>query len=353
MPPKPPASIARLAAQANAAREADRLEEALRLYRQALRLAPKWEEGWWHVGTIEYGLDHYPQCRDAFRRFTEINTRLSLGFAFLGLCEFQTKELGPSLAHLEKSVSLGMPNGEQITDVSNYHLAVLHTKRGDFERALRYCIVLAKRSEVNPNVVAIAGLAALRRPIFPQDLPEADRDLAFRLGNAILAAGVKSPAETNRLFEEVIRDYPRAPNVHYAFATAILLNESDRGIEELNKELEIDPDHLPSLVSLAFEYLKRGEPQTAKPFAERAAKAAPDNFAARNCLGRVLFAGDDAHLPAAIRELEAAVKLAPESPQVHFSLAAAYTKAGRTADAERERNEFARLRKLLDAENAP
>ena len=37
------------------------------------------------------------------------------------------------------------------------------------------------------------------------------------------------------------------------------------------------------------------------------------------------------------------VQLAPDSAQAHFVLARAYTRAGRTADAERERKEFARL----------
>jgi thioredoxin-like negative regulator of GroEL len=44
-----------------------------------------------------------------------------------------------------------------------------------------------------------------------------------------------------------------------------------------------------------------------------------------------------------IVELEAAARLAPESPEVHFALARAYTKAGRAEDAARERDTFARL----------
>lgn len=352
-PTPPPASIAKLAARAEAARQADQPDEALRLYTQALKIAPKWDAGWWHVGAIQYGRDQYPACRDAFRRFTALQPKMSLGFAFLGLCEFQTKDLPQSVAHLERAISLGLPNGEQITNVTNYHLAILHARSGDFERALRYCLVLARQGQPNPNVVAIAGIASLRRAIFPQDLPDKDRDLAFRLGSAVLAAGAKPPEEVNRMFDEIVRDYPSTPHVHYTYSTVLLVNESDRGIEELQKELKLDPSHLPSLISLGFEYLRRGDPQAAKPFAERAVKAAPNNFAARACYGRVLLSGDDADLPAAIRELEAAVKLAPESPQVHFSLASAYSRAGRHADAEKERAEFARLKEILAKENAP
>ena len=45
----------------------------------------------------------------------------------------------------------------------------------------------------------------------------------------------------------------------------------------------------------------------------------------------------------------ASVKLAPASPEAHFSLAYAYAMLGRKDDAAREREEFQRLRKLLDS----
>jgi tetratricopeptide (TPR) repeat protein len=350
--PTPPPGIEKLAAQAAQAREAGRLEDALRLYRQAVQLAPKWQEGWWQIGTIQYGRDQYPACRDAFRQFTALNSKLSFGFAFLGLCEFQTKELAPALAHLETAVGLGLPNGEQLTDVTIYHLALLHTRAGDFERALQFCNTLARKAQADTNVVAVAGVAALRRAIFPHELPAEDREVAFQLGNALVSGAGRPAEETIRRFEEIVAQFPRTPNVHYTFSTVLLANEPERAVGELKKELEISPDHLPALVSLAFEHLKRGEQAEAKPFAERAVKVAPKNFAARACLGRVLLEGSESDLPGAIRELEMAVKLAPDSPQVHFSLASAYSKAGRKQEAARERAEFARLKKLMAANDS-
>lgn len=40
--------------------------------------------------------------------------------------------------------------------------------------------------------------------------------------------------------------------------------------------------------------------------------------------------------------------MAPDSPQVHFSLAAAYNMGGREDEAARERAEFLRLKNLAD-----
>ena len=47
----------------------------------------------------------------------------------------------------------------------------------------------------------------------------------------------------------------------------------------------------------------------------------------------------------AIDSLETARRLAPDSPEVRFSLARAYAKAGRAEEAARERAEFIKLDK--------
>jgi hypothetical protein len=48
-----------------------------------------------------------------------------------------------------------------------------------------------------------------------------------------------------------------------------------------------------------------------------------------------------------IRELEFAKEQAPGSPQTRIALASAYTKAGRSTDAARERTEFLKLKQLI------
>lgn len=352
-PPAPPPAIAALSARAAGAQQAGRTEEAVNLYRQAVLKAPGWQEGWWWIGTIEYGRDRYPQCRDAFRRYSALNPKASFGLAFLGLCEFQTRELARSLEHLESALSIGLPNGEQVTDVAMYHLALLQTRSGNFERALQICNLLARGGKAEDKVIAVAGTAALRRAVFPHELSAADQEVAAQLGTALLNGAGRPPEETFGRFEEIVTRYPRTPNVHYTFSTVLLASDPDRAVSELKKELEISPDHLPALVSLVLEHLRRNDPAAARPLAERAVEVAPSSFVARACLGRVLLETEKEPPAAAIRELEAAVKLAPDSPQVHFSLASAYAKAGRAADARRERTEFARLQKLKAAADSP
>jgi predicted Zn-dependent protease len=93
------------------------------------------------------------------------------------------------------------------------------------------------------------------------------------------------------------------------------------------------------------------------PLAEKAVQLAPKLYAARNVLGRVLL--EVGQVDRSIVELEEGVKLAPSSPEMHFALARAYTRASRKQDAARERETFKKLqdeynqKRQLDSSGAP
>src|SRR5437762_4405863 len=55
----------------------------------------------------------------------------------------------------------------------------------------------------------------------------------------------------------------------------------------------ISPEHPQALVSIAAEYLKRGEYQTALPSAEKAVEVSPIYFAAHAILGQVLARSEE------------------------------------------------------------
>ena len=95
------------------------------------------------------------------------------------------------------------------------------------------------------------------------------------------------------------------------------------------------------MVQMAFEYMKRDQFNDALPLAEKAVQLAPKLYAARNVLGRVLL--ELGQVDRSIKELEEGVKLAPSSPEMHFALARAYTRAGRKQEAAREREIFKKL----------
>jgi cytochrome c-type biogenesis protein CcmH/NrfG len=52
-------SFSSLSTEAAAARDANRLDDALSLYKKALALKPSWAEGWWSLGKIAYDRNSY------------------------------------------------------------------------------------------------------------------------------------------------------------------------------------------------------------------------------------------------------------------------------------------------------
>ena len=340
---QPPATFEQLSRQANQARDQNKLERAAALYRQALTMKPAWKDGWWYLGTLLYDNNQYAEGRDAFYRLAALEPASGKAFAMLGLCEFETKQYEPALGHLNRARALGLADAApQMVRVAMFHTALLLTKYQEFEASAQLLVELVKQGNQSPAVIEAAGLAGLRKPILPSELPPDDRELVFLTGRAVCLAGERNAAEAPKAFDALLSAYPDAPNVHYLHGAWLTLSDPDAGLAEMQSELKIDPSHLPALVSIALEYVKRGEPEKGRDYADRAVKAAPSSFASHAALGRVLV--DLGKVNEGIQELEKARTLAPLSPQVRIALATAYQRVGRAADAARERAEFLKLK---------
>jgi predicted Zn-dependent protease len=218
------------------------------------------------------------------------------------------------------------------------------TKSGNFEKAITVLTELTRVDKKTPEIIAAAGIAGLRRPWVPPEVPESERELVYRMGDAMASAMELNYKEANRKFEELLQAYPSEPNVHFRYGALLYLQDSDRGVDEIKKALAIAPDHVPALVSMSVISLKREDAKAAVEYGGLAVKAGPNDFSTHVVLGRALIATDEPARAAA--ELEIAVKLAPGYPEAHFSLATAYNRLGRKEDAAREQAEFKRLEHL-------
>ncbi len=340
----PPPSFQSLSRQADAARDAQQLDKAITLYRQALKLKPDWDEGLWNLGSITYDLDRYAECAPAFRRLAAVKPDSAPAWTMAGLCEYRLRRYDAALESLGRVELLKFQETAALAQTARLHLALVLTKTGSFEKAIAVLTELTRVDRKSPEVIAAAGIAGLRRPWLLSEVPEADRELVFKLGDAMAAAMEFDFKGSIQKFEDVIQQYPAEPNAHFRFGAFLNTQDSERGIEEIKKALALAPDHVPALVGMAAIYLKRDQAQTALEYAERAVKASPEDWTTHVALGRVLLAKED---PArAASELEAASKLAPGSPEARFSLASAYSRLGRKEDAARELAEFKRLQHL-------
>lgn len=338
------AAFDRASRAATDARTQNRIEDAIGLYRQAVKLRPSWTEGWWFLGELLYDQNQYPEARDALRRLIALDQTTGPGFALLGLCEFETKEYAKALNHIYQARRIGLGDDPQVRRVVLFHEMLLLIRLQEYESAMQVLMSVVKEGGAGPAVVEAAGLAGLRRPIFPEELPPGDKDLIESAGRAVCAMAQRDPVLAQTYFAELVAAYPKAPNVHYLYGSFLSADDRDAGLLEYRKELELNPKHTEALATIALEYEARGDLDTAISYARRAVEADAQFFGAHAVLGKLLASAGQ--VESGIKELEIARQQAPDSPQVHFSLATAYSMAGKKAEAARERAEFARLRKL-------
>jgi tetratricopeptide (TPR) repeat protein len=334
--------------KADQAREAGRLDEALDLYGKALQMRPKWAEGWWYAGTILYDRDRYPDARDAFRNLVAIEPKRAHAWGMLGLCEYQTREYDRAVNSLQRARSLGLANNREIDSVVRYHAALLYIRFEQFEVAFDILSEFVREGRDSPKIIEAFGLTMMRLPFLPTELPSDKREQVLIAGRAGFDMAARRRDAARKYFDELLAKYPDAPNVHYVRGIFLLNQDSDAALEEFRRELTISPSHVPSLLQMSFEYLKRNEPETALPLAEKAAQLAPMMYPARNVLGRVLL--ELGQVERSIKELEEGARLAPNVPEMHYALSRAYTRAGRRQDAARARETFQRLEKLRNAQ---
>jgi len=351
-PPRRPApaapSFEDVARRAAAARDANRLDEAIRLYRQAVGLRPRWDEGWWYLATLLYDGDHYAEAREAFRHLVALKPEAGPAWVLEGLCDFRVKDYAAALEHLDQGLGLGVGGNQEMLRVARYHQALLLVRGGQFELATRPLTVLARAEPESTGLVEAIGLMMLRMAMFPEDIPEGRRDLVRQAGHAGYLHLARKGEEAGAAFAQLAASYPSEPWVHYAYGIFLLATEPQKGLAELRRETEVQPQAVYPHLDIAFELLREGDNAGAKAAATRAVELAPGLFAAQNALGRALVELGD--VDAGIQALETAARLAPDSPEMHFSLARAYAKAGRKEEADRERALFAELDKKRRAQ---
>ena len=326
---------------ADRARDDGRGDDAIRLYKQALALHPNWKEGLWSLSTLLYDQNQYAAARDVLRRFVAFDSGLGLGWAMLGMSEFQLRDYSRSLDHLQRAMAQGMGDQKEIAQSVFYLVAVLQTRFEQYDESMGLLIAMVKSGQEAGPLREAIGLAALRLPLLPSEIPSDRHQLVRMSGEAVLALEAQRRDEAERLLADMVATYPNEPGVHFLYGAFLLDVRPEDGIGEVKKELEGSPSSVPARLRLAEEYVKEQRPVLALPLAREAIKLDPQRGPAHMMLGEVLVANGE--LSAGIKELEIARGQAPQTVRIRWDLLRAYTAAGRGDDAKREKEEIERL----------
>jgi tetratricopeptide (TPR) repeat protein len=340
-------SFEELSKRATTAQAAGDVEQAIQNYQRGLQLRPDWDDGRWNLAMLQYSSAHYPEAISELKISVERQPNLGTAWAVLGLCEFEINDYKNALIHLQRAEQLGFGGSPEAVGLARYRLAVLENRNGQFESAMETLLPGTRSGTVAKEIQIALGMALLRMPITPDQLEPSKIALVQSSGEiAALLQNSKYDQAFPKL-EILLKEYPTAPFLHYAYGTALAaLSRFDEAETQLRAELQISPESALPYISLASVGLKRHRAAEALPSAQRAAQLAGDSADSHYVLGRALLElGQD---EPAVRELEHASRLAPGSPEVHFNLAKAYAKAKLPEEAEQERTIFARLNALAE-----
>jgi tetratricopeptide (TPR) repeat protein len=342
-----PSGFTALAAQANQARESDRLDEAVALYRKALALRPAWAEGWWYLGTLLYDQDDYTGAASALRKAVELSPQSGNAVAMLGLSEAKLDRDRDALQHLEKGRTLGVGGDESLRRVMLYTQGTLLLAGGEFSKAQEALDLLAREGADREELLDALGESVLG--IRPQDLASdsasdsATREIVRRAGRAEHVAAGGDVHAAMAEYGRLAAGAPKFHNVQFAYGRFLLANHfDDQAVEAFRREIENSPQHLLARLGIAGVMVET-HPAAGLPYAEQAVQLAPGLAEAHYLLGMLLLGTGS--VEKAIAELETAEHKDPADPRVYFALGRAYAMAHRMGDAARARAEFARLSK--------
>ena len=174
-----------LSRQAEQARDAKRLDEAVSLYKKALALKPDWQAGWWSAGSVAYDLNKYTECASDFRRLAALKPDLAPAWTYEGMCEYHIRDYDSAVKSLMHVQRLGFKEEGELSRAAMLHLALVLTKLGDPEKAIVLLFSLSSIQEKTPEIIVAAGIAGLQKKWIPPEVPESEHDKVFRLGDAM------------------------------------------------------------------------------------------------------------------------------------------------------------------------
>ncbi len=342
-PVNPQKNFDQIAKEADAARSADRVNDAINLYTDGIHLRPSWGEGWWSLGSLLYDQDRFAEAESAFRHFVALTPKPGPAYAFLGLCEYETRDYDHAIQHFRAWARTGWSGTTQLIDVAVFHFALLLTREGKFVEALYLLATEAAKLGNTPALSEAMGMASLRMRNLPEEYLPESREMVWLAGESALHGAQHDFSRADEYADRLLSHYSHQPEVHYLRAKLFVFESNPAEAKrEFQEELRISPQHVPAILGLAGLDLDDNRVPEAESLTKQSIEIEPKNPEAHHLRGRVLLAED--HFEESAKELEIAKQLAPDSATIRSHLAMAYNHLGREKEAKAEASAFLSLK---------
>jgi Flp pilus assembly protein TadD len=312
---------------------------------------PKADQELWSRAMQEYAEGQYSASADHLKMWLRQNPDNGTGWAVLGLSEFALKDFDNALIHLDRGAKLGLAGSPESLQSARYTYGILLIHAGEFDQASDVLATALKTGPLDEKVEYALGLALLRRPEIPGQENQQEAGLVSAAGKIASVLRNSQYDAAFPEFQQLLKQNPSAPFLHYAYGTALLaVSEFDEAAAQMQAERAISPKSALPCIRLASIALRQHNFTDAITWSRRAVGLSANSAEAHYLLGRAsLDSGDDT---TALRELEAASRLSPASPEIHFNLAKAFARAKMPEQAERERAMFSQLNEIAESQRS-
>ena len=334
-------SFEQLLQAAEKARDENRNEEAIRLFRRAITEQPDSEQALWFLGTLLYEKQQYADARDVLRQFVTLRPDAGPAWALLGISEFQLRAYPRALDHFERAMAAGMGDRNELIQSVYFDVVVLLTRFERYDESIDMLQRMLANGAPDPALTEPAGLAGLRLPLLPSEVPPDRVELVHLAGRAVLDVQTQHYENAESELKQLVTNYANEPGVHYLYGAYLVQLHPNESVAEFERELEISPSHVLARVRLAEQLIAKRDFDRALALAQQAIKLDPKRASPHMLAGEAFVAKGNAG--DGVKELETARDIDPTVARAHWDLLRAYIAAGRKEDAEREKQAIEKL----------
>ena len=273
-----------------------------------------------NLGLSAFRATNYPEAIHGLALAVEENPADSPTRAMLGMAYFGAERYADAVATFSPLGTRGM------TDSSvGYAWAASLTHIGDLKQATEVLGQLEKENRANNDQLLLIGQLWIE---------------------------ISDYARAVDTFHRALQSDPSLRKAHYFAGQADIRWEHwPEAAQEFQAELKLEPTDPDALYNLGFVSLQQSRTNDAIELFQKALQVDPNQANAHYQLGKVLL--DRGELNDAVGHLETATRLSPQTDYMHYQLQAAYRKAARVADADRELQIYKELKAKQRGNSGP